>query len=37
MGRCASANYIETTNIQDFKIQGSTLESMTLDKLVLKR
>jgi hypothetical protein len=36
MGNCAGIQH-EQTNITDFLRQGSTLESMTLDKLVMKR
>lgn len=36
MGNCAGIPQ-EQTNITDFLKHGSTLESMTLDKLVMKR
>ena len=35
MGNCAGVKYEH--NIADFGQEGSTLEAMTLDKLVLKR
>ena len=37
MGNCAGVRPEQSTNINDFYKHGSTLESMTLDKLVLKR